>query len=194
MIDKELKKIWQSASEEAQIQFNKSKLLIEMEQKLKRFDDALKHRNNTEILVAILMIPIFTVFAYFIPYPISRLGAGLIILYCFFVIFKLLHTRRQKRKIDYTTTLKEQLITSKTYIEQEKRLLNTVLYWYILPPFVGCILFWAGMPMSPWMLGLLILFAILVNGYIWRLNQRAVKIAMNPLIEEIEATLKELES
>jgi Ca2+/Na+ antiporter len=194
MIDEELKRIWQGASEEARIQFNQSRLLIEMEQKLKRFDDTIKHRNYMEIFVAILLIPVFTAIGYFTPYPISRLGAGLIILYCFLVIFKLLHTRRQKNKIDYTTTLKQQLITAKIYIEHEKRLLNTVLYWYLLPPFAGCILFWAGMPMNPWMLGFLILFAILVNGYIWWLNKRAVKTGMNPLIEQIDATLKELEA
>lgn len=194
MIDEELKKIWQGASEEALIQFNQSRLFIEMEQKLKRFDDDIKHRNYTEIFVAILLIPIFTVVAYSTPYPLSRLGAGLIVLYCFFIIIKLSHTRKQKNKIDYTTTLKQQLITTKTYIEKEKRLLNTVWYWYLLPPFAGCILFWAGIPMSKWMLGLLILFAALVNGSIWWLNQRAVKKGMNPLIEEIEATLEELEA
>ena len=193
MIDEELKRIWQGASEEAHIQFNQSKLLIEMEQKLKRFDDTIKHRNYTEIFVAILLIPVFTAITYSTPYPLSRLGAGLIVLYCFFVIFKLSHTRKQKNKIDYTTTLKQQLITTKTYIEKEKRLLNTVLYWYLLPPFTGCILFWAGMPMNPWMLSSLILFAILVNGAIWWLNKHAVKKSMNPLLEEIDATLKELE-
>ena len=194
MIDEELKKIWQGASEEALIQFNKSNLLKEMEQKLQRFDDKIKHRNSGEIALALALIPIFTLIGYYTPYLLSRLGVGIIILGCLIVILKLLHTRKQKPKNDNTTNLKQQLITSKIYVEQEKKLLNTVLYWYILPLFVGGILFTAGKPKSLWLLGFFILIQILVSGYIWRLNKRAVKNEFNPLIEQIEATLEELEA
>lgn len=72
--------------------------------------------------------------------------------------------------------------------------MNTVLYWYILPPFIGCVLFWAGKPMNKWMLGACILFALLVNVYILWLNKRAMKRNINPLIDQIDATLKELEA
>jgi hypothetical protein len=142
-----------------------------------------------------MVIPIFTAFAYFTPYPISRLGAGLIVIFGFFAIFKLWHTRRQKNKIDYTTSLKQQLITAKSYVEKEKRLLSTILYWYILPFFIGGILFTAGRPMiGPWFLGFFILSNILVSGHIWRMNRRTVKKQLNPLIEEIDNTLQELEA
>jgi len=194
MIDEELKKIWQGASEEAQIQFNKSKLLIEMEKQLKRFDEKIKQRNQAEIIAALMVIPIFSAFAYFISHPISRLGSGLIVVWSFFIILKLLYTRKQKPKTDFTTTLKHQLIAAKTYIEYEKRLLSTVLYWYLLPPFIGGILFTAGKSVSPWFLGFFILINILISVHIWRMNKRAVKRDMNPLIEQIETTLKELQS
>lgn len=193
MIDEELKKIWQRASEETLIQFNQSKLLTEMEQKLKRFDEKIKQRNQTEFIAALIVIPIFMALAYFSSSTTSRMGAGLIVLFGFVVIFKLWHTRRQKNKIDYTTSLKHQLITAKVYVEKEKKLLKTVLYWYILPPFIGGILFTAGRSTNPWMLGFFILFNILVSGHIWRMNQRAIKKHLNPLIKEIDDTLKELE-
>lgn len=98
MIDDELKKIWQGASEEALIQFNKSKLLIEMEQKLQRFDVEIKRRNYLEIIVAILLIPVFITIAFCTPYLVSRAGVILIIIFCVFVIFKLLQTRKKKKK------------------------------------------------------------------------------------------------
>ncbi len=194
MIDEELKKIWQGASDEAQIQFNKSKLLIEMEQKIQRFDEKIKRRNNLEIIGTILLIPVFTAIAFHTHYPVSKAGAILVVCFGIFVIFKLLHTRKKKKNIDYTNSLKQQLIATKTYIEHEKKLLNTVLYWYILPPFVGCILFWAGMPMNPWKLFGLITFALLLSCFIWFVNKRAVTRDVNPLIEQIETTLKELQS
>lgn len=193
MLEDELKKFWKNISEADVQKLDKSMLIVRLDEKLKNMESAIKRRDFLEIAVAVVLIPVFMLFIFFIPSIVSKIGAGFAILYFLLVIYKLRSVKKWKKPVDVTLPLREQLIQSKSYYEAEMNLLDTVLYWYLIPPFIALGLFWAGMVTSWLKFGILMLFAALLFGVIYKLNKDAVNKEFKPLLKRIDDALKRLE-
>ena len=72
-------------------------------------------------------------------------------------------------------------------------LLDNILYWYILPPFVIAILFFMGLPLTTMMWITKMGFVLLVSIGVLYLNKRAVKKQFKPLIKQLDETISNLE-
>ena len=143
MIEKEIKNIWNNASKAEQIKLDLSKLLIEMNGRLKEVNQNIKKRDFREIVAALLGIPLHIYFFVLVPFPITRIGLVFIIAWFVFVIYKLKSTSKLSHRIDLKDTYVNQLKQQKNYLKAQAKLLDTVLVWYLLPPFLGnviCIL------------------------------------------------------
>ena len=79
MIEEELIKIWQSSPNQEVIKFEKSRLMLDVQSHLDRFQRGMKWLYLREALGAIIAIPIFIYFAFDIPHLISKIGAALIV-------------------------------------------------------------------------------------------------------------------
>ncbi len=62
--------------------------------------------------------------------------------------FKLNNVKKYKREINPADFIKAQLLGIQQYITKEKELLDNILYWYLLPPFIGIVLFFVGLSRS----------------------------------------------
>lgn len=196
MMEDELIKIWQSSPNQERIKFEKSRLILDMQSNLDRFHRAVKLRDLTEIGAAILGIPIFAYQVYAIPFPLSKIASGLIVLWVLYVIYRLRSAKKHKPG-NYTETYIDYLRKSGKYIGVQKRLSDTLLYWYILPCSSAVVLFIIGGHLggrTDTRTFIIMILGIMVMGvsiYLW--NKRAIKKYIIPKQRKIEELLKVME-
>jgi len=211
MLEQELKNIWRNSSRAEKIKFDLSRLLIDLKGKMNRIEKSIRRRDKVEITVAILMIPIFGYFVYEIPFPLTKIGSILTIIWFVYLIFKLRDVKKHKPPVDLTLSFRKQLENQKAYMLQQARLLDTVLYWYLLPPLVANAILVLGLgdPAEyAWTNSLankilpiplmskivyLVFVAVLYAGILW-INKRTVNKTFKPVIKEIERVQHQLES
>lgn len=196
MIEDELIKIWQSSPKVEQIKFEKSRLMLDVQSSLNRLDKKIKFRDLTEISLAILVIPIFTYQVYAIPFPLSKIASVLIVLWLFYVIFRLRRSKKHKPS-SFTETYIDYLHKSKKYLYIQKRLLDTVFYWYIFPCLFAVVLFIIGASLGG-RFGILKLIVIIIGVIclgigVYFLNKRAVRREFTPRLKKIDELIKALE-
>lgn len=194
MLEQELKNIWQNSPQKEIIKFEKSKLLIDLNYGLTKFEKSIKNRNGMEILAAIFVFAVFAYYAYYYTQPLAKIGAILICLASVFIVYKLKHVQKLKKPTDFSLSLKEQLKESLIYITQEKKLLENILYWYLLPLSFGMIVFALGLNKSIDRLLIELFFLIALNIGVFILNKLTVKKKFTPLINDINLSIKELEA
>lgn len=192
MFEDELKKIWQSSTPAEVIKLDKTKLLVELENELGKFNKAITNRDRREIAVAILLIPLFAGAILYFPALLSKLALGLGLVYCFAVIFILRNVKKWKVN-DLSLSLKEFLIKQRDYFMKERSLLDNVLYWYILPPLISTILFFISRDIPNPKLTILISAVIALMGFIYYLNKRSVKNDFDPLIQRLDNAIDGME-
>ena len=194
MLDQELKKIWQNSPQEEQLKFNHSKLLMDMDYSLKNFERDVRNRDLREVIVSILLMPVMVAIAFFIPAFLSKIGIALIVLALAFIVFKLKNVKKYKKEIDPVGSVKEQLLGMRHYVIKQKDLLDNVLYWYLLPLFIGIVLFFIGLGDSVLKTTLLIGIAVVVCAGIYWINKKAVKEYYGPLLAKLHTAIELLKS
>ncbi len=194
MTDDELKKIWQVSNARKQ-QINIHSInMNNMNERIKKFEKNITTRNNKEIAVAIALIIIYSIFAYIKSEPLAKIGAILLLFYCFHVIYQFRKTAARQPAFDVMVSLKDQLVAYQAYVLEEQKLYKNVLYWYLLPMLPGLILFLVGSGIN--LMSSIIYFGVIIPlGFtlVYYFNQKAVKKMTKPLLEDIAKTLKSLE-
>lgn len=89
MLEQELKEIWKTASQADTIKFDLSRLMIDINNKMRSIERTIRRRDRREIAAAVLMTPICGYLAYDLPFTASKIGSILILIWCIYVIFKL---------------------------------------------------------------------------------------------------------
>ncbi len=193
MIEDELIKIWQSSPNQERVKFEKSRLMIDVQTSVDRLHKAIKFRDLREIIAAMIVIPIFGLYAFIFPFILSKIASVLIILYAIFVIIRLRSAKKHKPG-EFTETYLEYLLKTRDYIRIQKRLLETVLYWYILPGLTLVTMFTIGFFESPKVsTGMFVFsfaFYFVVGVGLYLLNKRAVKKVIDPQLEKVEQLIK----
>ena len=211
MLEQELKNIWRNSSKAGRIKFETSRLMIDLNRKMNRFEKAIRFRDMREIGASILGIFLFGYFTYEIPFVLTKAASFFGMIWFAYVIYRFRAARKQKHPSNLSSTFREQLQNQKEYLLQQARLLDTVFYWYLLPPFIINVLFVIGLgdpkdygwsniiannllPISLFSkIGYLLFIAVLYAGILW-LNKRTVKKDLKPVINDIERVLQQLES
>lgn len=193
MTDEEMKKLWQQVSQKESIQLNQTQLLMNLQNKLSGIDKAVKHRDRLEILAAIIVILFFGSVLYFSSSLQARIGCGIIIASSIFIIYKLVAARQVDPVINVNESVKEHLLASRLKINTQARLLGSVLYWYIFPPYIGLVLLTTSSAGSLWFSIFYIPAVSIFFYFIYRLNKKAAH-KLNPIIEQIDQAIEELEA
>lgn len=210
MLEQELKQIWKNSSQAEKIKFDISRLMMDLNGKLLSFEKKIRNRDLREIGAAILGILIFSYMAWVIPFVLTKLACVLTIFWLVYVIYRLRQVKKYKKDIEVSSSYIDQLKHQKEYFLKEAKLLDSVLYWYVLPPFLINVLFVSGLgsPVElgeggrmfdflPFDLGEKLRFLGLVAAFsvfvVW-LNKKAVKKNFLPLISRIEDLEAELEN
>ena len=195
MIEDELINIWQSSASEERVKFEKSRLMIEVQNSLDRFNRAIKYRDLRETIAAFIVIPAFTYYIYLVPHTLSKIASGLIAVWSIILIIRLKQAKKNKPGSCSESYL-EYLQKTKAHLLGQKGLLDTGLYWFILPFNAFMFLFLAGFVGVPgktnYIIGVVV--ASIVLGFIlFYLNKRAVKKAIIPRLEKVEELIKAME-
>lgn len=191
MIEDELVKLWQSSPNQERIKFDKSRLMLEVQSGIDKLERAIKYRDLRETLAVAIVIPFFIYMGYLIPSLLTKIGSGLIVMYGIFVVFWLNQAKKHKPG-PLTATYLEYLRKAKQHLDAQKHLLDTVLYWYILPAYVSMSVFMLGSGTHEVIIRMQIgLIALCVA--IYYLNKRAVTKTLMPKLVKIEAAIQVME-
>jgi tellurite resistance protein TehA-like permease len=195
--------MWKGSDFDVRFDIDREGLVNELKTKVDKLDRSIVYRNIIEITLAIIFLPVFCYLLYVVPYYIFKLGALVMVLWCIILIYKILQTRANKIKTEYHENLISKLSAQKGYLLQEIKLINSVLYWYLLPPFIGQILMIIGINYHrnvDWESDIIrgiasanlyvdmvfILFIVLMYYYIYLINKRSIKKDIKPIIENID--------
>lgn len=142
-MEDELIRIWQSSPEIEQIKFEKSRLMLDMENSLDRFHRLVKYGILIEQIAVYIIIPVFLFYIYIVPPILAKVASLLIAIWAGWYLFLLRKFKKSKPK---TVTLNylEYLKKNRTYMNTLKNWVEKAMYWYILPPMTGYLLFIAG--------------------------------------------------
>lgn len=208
MEELELKHIWHSSSKKEYITINTTQLMNDFKSKMERRERTVRRRDRREIGAAIIGIGIYTYMAFRIPFSVSSVAAIFAAISLGYIIYKLRSKRKSKYTQDLFLPIKDQLKNQKQFMINQAKLLDSALYWYVLPFFISYLVFiWGSINLEDYNNGftgfLLItklkgkivatLIMLALGIYIVRLNKRAAKINWKPLIKKIDHILNKLE-
>jgi hypothetical protein len=187
-----IKDWWLAAGQDQSIGINPIALAESIHKKIAAMEKQVRRRNFIEILVCLIMIPIFVWQFIKLPQIIGKTGSAIIVLACILVIFKLFVSGRLKTDHDNTSEMAVHLQWSLKQVKQQIRLLESVIWWYLLPFFVGVLCFFYAFPVS---IIIKILYSISVAigySYIYIINKRVVSRNLKPLESGIKNALAHL--
>lgn len=210
MLEQELKEIWKHSADGEKIKFDLSRLMIELNGKMNRIERGIRRRDRSEIITSILAIPIFGYLAYEVPFPLTKVGLILAIIGFVWVIYKYRVNKKNKFPTRLNLSFREQLENQKANMAQEAQLLDTVLYWFLIPSFIPYTISILGLgnpdeygwsnrianELLPipfiYKLASLVLAAVIYAAILWT-NKRILKKTLQPLIKDIEQVQYQLE-
>lgn len=208
MEEKDLIKLWQEASTQKKINMDLNKLTMDLKNRVLQIDKKIKRRDTREIVGCLIGIVFHFYLMIELPYTLPKIACLLLIFWFGYVIFRLKQAS-QSHDDDFLIPLREQLKLKKAFLTKQMKLLNSVLYWYILPPFIANVIFFFGLgtpevivwdsPLSTLFdfslrakIGATVFVAVLYT-WIYSQNKKAAKINYEPLIKEIDQIEKEFE-
>ncbi len=143
MMEDELIKIWKSSPQDEQIKFEKSRLILDMQNSLDRFHRLVKIGIIIGQVAVLTIIPVFLFYIYFVPPILAKIASFFIVIWACWYMFLLRKIQKSKPNVINLNYL-DYLNKNRTYMSTIKKLGATTLYWYILPPMAGYFLFITG--------------------------------------------------
>jgi len=211
MLEQELKNIWENSSKTAQISIETDQLINEFDTKMTRIQKNIRIRDVREISASVIGILIFSFFAYEIPFPITKFSCFLSILWFIYVIYKFRKSKLQNSNEELSLSLKEQLVHKKNLLQQQVKLLDSVVYWYAGPSFItnAIFIFGLGNPVDyNWnnkltdfflpltihdKIGMLIGLSFFYLFVVW-VNKRGARKGVQPILKNIEAIQQKIKN
>jgi hypothetical protein len=193
MNDQDLKKLWQGQVLAPPPKLPDAQLIQAMKQKMSQFGRTIFWRDVREVAACLLVIGLFLP-GYFKPTSwLFQTGCLVEVLSAIFIAFRLVYSKRRDDRNLTADSLRGYLLHERRKLETQIRLLSTVLWWYILPLYIGAVMvaFGVGPGGMVHKVGFAIFYAIGCGG-IWWLNQYAVKKHLLPLKAELDQTLQEI--
>jgi hypothetical protein len=187
-----LKQLWLNACQEQKIEIDIDKFIESINQKMSIMEKRIKMRDRREIIVSALLVPLFGWFFIKSPQILSKIGSAVIIAACFMVIFRLKKARKINVPQDPASEVKHHLMVSLQQVRKQITLLSTVLWWYLLPFFIGVLCFYYSYPVSFLHKSCYTLIVATVYGYIYYINKKVVRKRLRPMETSILETLEEL--
>lgn len=207
MLEQELKNIWKNSSKTAQISIETDRLVKEFDTTMTNVQKKIKKRDVREISASVIGILIFSIFAYEIPFPITKLSCFLSILWFVFVIYKFRKSKLQNTTEKLSLPLKEQLVHKKQLLQQQVKLLNSAAYWYAGSSFITNLIFIIGLgnpvdynwenelaenvlPLTTTSKIVALVGLVFFYLFITWINKKAAKKELQPILKNIDAIQK----
>jgi CubicO group peptidase (beta-lactamase class C family) len=196
----EYQQAWQAQSSQARVTVDANVLLKEVQRSQQNFRAMIFWRDFREVAVALLLLPIWFLMGYTLSLPWSWYltvpaiiwGGG------FILVNRKLHPQGPG---EADKPLRESVKESLTQVEHQIWLLRNVFWWYLLPFALPILAFFAQVAWSLRFAGRLeaLSFFVILAGsvfamysFIYYLNQRAVRVELEPRREELFTLLASL--
>ncbi len=154
----------------------------------------LRRRDRREIGAAVAGIVIFGAWFWTVPGVVSRVGAAVVVAGSVLIIAKIVRAARSgQREPQPHLEMREFCASERGRIGAQIRLLQSVLWWYLLPDLLGANLFVFGFTGLTAMGFGFLAFTVLITVILYRLNVRAVRERLVPVKDELDALLAEFE-
>jgi len=197
MIEDELVKIWQSSPNQERVKFERSRLIIEVQSNLDRLDKEIRNRDRMDAMSLLIAIPAFAFGTYFVPFTLSKIACALTAIWSVYLILRLRKAKKSRPGSRFTGSYLEYLRKSKELILNQKQLMDTVLYWAIIPFVVLTSMFFIGLMERP---GVTLTRTIVQCGgafvlslIVYVLNKWAVKQQIMPRLEKVNELIEAME-
>lgn len=186
----DLKHIWSSADIDPIDNISTEKMLATVKKKLTKHNRSMKRNSLVEIFTAILLLPVFSYLLYTMPTIISKVGAAIVLLSLGLIIVKMMKIPKKKQLLYLST--QEYLEDERLQIAKQIKLIDTILYWYILPIAIGVLIFILGIQTTLLAHVASIAFCLVVWVGIYFLNKWALRKHFYPLQKELDELMEQL--
>jgi hypothetical protein len=197
----DFKQAWQTQTSQTRLTIDAELLLNEVRRNQRQFTCTILSRDIREVGVCLLLIPVWiymgvklsSPWTWYLTVPVLVWIAG------FMLVDRRRHTRRPPGPDE---PLRRCVESSLAQVEHQIWLLRNVLWWYLLPPTLSLLAFfgqvawqareagWLGALAS---FAMMVVFLAAVYGFIYWLNQYAVRTTLEPRRQELAALLSSLE-
>ncbi len=162
-----------------------------------KLDKSIKRRDTLEVSIALLLIPVWSWKLVYSVSLMQSVGLWIAILACLFIPYKLIKAKRVN--VQKNNSVLGFLLIEKVKLESQKKLLESVALWYILPLMIAIILITAGatldslgIPQLTFQLKIYYSFCALLFVGVYLLNKRAAKKQFKPLLDKVNQHIKEI--
>ena len=194
----DLQKSWQSQDAAKKISINADVLLNEVRRNQQNFRRMIFLRDVREVGIAALLVPVFIYGGWKTHWTLYLSAFACLVVGADMVLDRL---QQRKKTPDLHGSLKDCAATSLAEVCHQIWLLKNILWNYILPLSVPVLLFFCwcmwSMPASTTVRILFLLFlvgfSLLVDVFVYWLNQFAVRKGLEPRRQELEKLLNEFE-
>jgi F0F1-type ATP synthase assembly protein I len=189
MNDEELKQLWHQQELAPPLKVTDTELIDCMKKKMKKFDRDISRRDWRELGACAIAFGAFFYLSLRHPPALSLAGCVVIMLSCVFIAWRLIAARRAHPTVPETASTSDFLRAEIVKVVRQMQLLQTVLWWYLLPLFIGLELFELGFHRPDGELFSMLLFNLAIFGFIYWANLRGVRKYFMPLKQELENML-----
>jgi hypothetical protein len=191
----DLRPAWQEQNDHLLSPEDREAMIARVCRRVERVGGAVLRRDVTETIAAVVVIIFFGQYFYGAPndYVVSKFGAGFLVCWALFIIFKMHRTRTIQRPASLDASVYEFCRVEMERLDRQIQLLRSVLWWYIAPAIIGANVMFIGMAgLGAASLAYGIATLMLACGIYW-LNMRAVAKNLLPLRNELANLLSQLE-
>lgn len=170
-----------------------AEILAMLKAEAARFDRTIRRRDRIETIAAVFVALVFLPQLWWGSW-LTRLGVVLFVAGSVLTYVRLSGARRDAPSPDMTAPVVEMIRGRLDSVDAQIRLLESVFWWYLAPLGLGVILIFAGGVGAS--LAALVYTAVVVAAVfvIYRLNQRAVRLHLQPLRDELVTLLADAET
>lgn len=187
------KDTWQAADEPAGSALSDEELLRLVKEKSEAFDEKIRRRDRREWIAAALVFLVFFAVMLLTSSWLVRVGSLLLMGWSVSLYWTLRRARTGYASPAPDQPVAEAIRTEREKVNEQIRLLQGVLWWYILPPTVGILLFLVGNAGLSWVTLGYGAFVVALGGGIYYLNQREVRETLRPRRNELTRLLRQVE-
>lgn len=195
MNDEALKELWKRQPFEALPALPDEAQLAAMKARMQGFDQTITRRDYGEVIACVFIVGWFG--ASLLARNNSLLtqaGCVVLIISAIFIAWKLIVSKRRLPKAEPNAPIFDAVKVELQKVENQIRLLKSVVWWYLLPLFVGVIMFnWGGAGSVASKIAYFVV-VLVVYAFIYWLNQHAVKKNLLPLQQELTSLLHAAEA
>ena len=189
MSDQELKQLWRQPQLTAPLAGPDTDIVARMKKRMRKFDRTIFWRDVRELAACVFVFIGYWINYYYNSSTITRAGCVVIMVAAVFIALKLLYAHRGQRRFRHPASIREFLQGEVEKVSRQIRLLETVVWWYLLPLFIGMGLYSWGRA-ADWSDKIVLLGVnLFVYAFIYWLNRYAARKSLRPLKEQLEQTL-----